>query len=244
MKYPKLIIFNLTVGLAFLLNSCDSSNPLGSQTNNDIAKSLEITKIGDTLIFNPASGPSDITQFEFSAGGISSFGDGSASYIYKKAGVYSYTIELDVSVASDDRFQRIVNNLLGRNSSLATEFRALIVNRSEPNFTDAEVERLKAILNPSGADLSGNSVNELSVTSARNYTCYVTSTERSKILGTMGGVYTLQSSILAVGFRYPTAAELDLFRFLSPTSQIPFTSTEASPAGEIENGTWVMTFSN
>ncbi len=243
MKVHKIIL--LSIGTA-LLSSCDSSTPLSNQiqTNADRAKALDVPVRGDTLSFTSTNGDTNIGQLVFDANGISNVGDGTAFYTYRKLSDYSFSLTLEGNFSIDVKFPLIVENLLGSNSSLAAEFRTLIVNRLRPDFTPAEVTRLKAILNPAGADLSGDTVDELFVTFGRQYTNIVTSTEGNKILGTIGGVYQLDANSAKLSFRPPNAAEISRFRFLSPASQIPFVTGIIQKVDNLENGTWVSELVN
>ena len=151
-------------------------------------------------------------------------------------------MSLDGDYLPETRFPVIVDNLLGGNSSLASEFRGLIANRIVPDFTDEEIERMKVILNVSGADLVGENVDELYSVSAKQYQHIVTSTEADMVKGTMGGVYKLTATAKKILFRFPTGQELNQYRFLGQNSQIPYVVNLVTLLEDEEDGTWLMEF--
>lgn len=161
---------------------------------------------------------------------------------YEKTGPYRFEISRQGAGTPQQQFTRVIDTLLGGNSRLATEFRALIL-RDEPEFSEAEVERLKAILNPSGAELEGDTVNNLFVLGQILFTHEVTSTLADQRLGTMGGVYRTDVIADRLGFRPPTDSELGLYRFLSPYSQIPYITGQA-PEVFSNSGTWIFKLIN
>ena len=163
-------------------------------------------------------------------------------YLYEKTDTYRFEISRQGAGTPELQFRRIVDILLGGGASLATEFRALIL-RDEPDFDEAEVVRLKAILNASGAEMEGDTVDNLFVIGQLLYTHEVTSTQADQFLGTMGGVYRADVIADRVGWRLPTDTELSTFRFLNPFSQIPYV-TGQNPAEFSNSGTWIMSLVN
>lgn len=246
MKYMKSITLAASLFMAFSLTSCDSNTPLLETitvSDDDISSALDSTQTGDFITFSSNTGAQNVDSLSFT-NSIANLGGSGVFYQYSRITDRSFTLELNANIDNEQRLNNIVANLLGSNSALATEFRSIIGNRSSPDFTDDEITRLIAILNPSGAALIGDSVDELFTFDQNLYTHIVTSTNRDRFLGTLGGVYTLDTTARKIEFRLPTAVELNNSRLLPANSQIPFVSDISIFLDNIEQGTWILELNN
>lgn len=249
MKKIKLKDIFCIFGASLILVGCDGkteSEIIDGATKADSATATVPTSVreGEVVTFFANEGDPLLFQLVFT-GNQTAQVDTGLGFFYTPLSTKSFTITLSGEISQAERFSRIVDNLLGSNSSLASEFRELIQNKLTPDaFTPAELDRLITILTISGADIRGDDVDNLTSTSFIEYNCLVTSTQGEANNGILGGVYSVEALAQKVGFRFPTSAELAEYRFLKAISLIPTLTGVDVNLGLIEAGTWTMELRN
>ena len=135
----------------------------------------------------------------------------------------------------------------GNNTASGSEFLQLI-NRSQADFTDAEIVKLQDILNQGGADSIGVSVDDFFATSERS----IEHTSRSKFkdqrLGVMAGTYDFGQKEQKIIFRPVIQAERDNFFAVSTGDffipEVDEAQERVTESPNAESGTYVHVLQN
>ena len=148
-----------------------------------------------------------------------------------------------------NRVNDMVYFLLGEGSNTASGSKFLqLINRSQPDFTDAEIVELQDILNQGGADSIGVSVDDFFATSERSIEHTSTSFFKDQRLGVMAGTYDFAQKEQKIEFRAVKQAERDNFlavstgNFIIPEVNEALERVTESP--NAESGTYVHVLQN
>ncbi|MFT5634299.1 MAG: hypothetical protein ACI9SQ_002031 [Rubritalea sp.] len=242
MKTTLLLLITCT---SVLITSCDSTTPLNTGVDElALATVLKTPADGDTIIFSNTDAKPDPFLAEIELTGLVT-ATPNISYTYRQVSLQVFT--LDVSLQNDlaANLNVPINNLLGEPTTLISRFRELLF-RDEVDFTEAELQEIVDLMNPSGASLLINpdDPTEIMATTDRRYSFEVRSNQGDKILGSMGGVYFAEENSIVVGFRSPTVTELNTFRFLTIKHKIPFLTGQRNNIQVTERGNFVIDLIN
>lgn len=242
MKITTLTLISIA---SLLFTSCDSSTPLDTGVNIlERATVLRVPADGDTLVFSNIDDKSApfVGQFVF---------EGARTitpifvYDYRQITRYRFDLNLTRLVSSDRALDDALSNILGDPTPLSSRFRQLIF-REDDDFSTEELQEIASLLNPSGAALLVDPDDPLKLlsTADRVYHFEVTSNVGDQLRGSMGGTYFTEENSYQVGFRNPTGAELNRYRFLTINHKLPFISGLTNGIRVTEKGTFIMDLVN
>ncbi len=227
-----------------LLTSCDSSTLLNTSIDETkLATVLSVPASGDKIIFSNTDGKPGPFLEEIVLDG-SKTNTAFATYEYRQISPQRFDLDV-VNRLGDSSVDVSLDNLLGEPTTLSSRFRELIL-RQEADFTTEELQEIVDLLNPAGASLIIDPDDPLQILSTvrRRYHFEITSNEGDKIRGSMGGNYYVEENSFIVGFREPTGAELNTYRFLTIKHKIPFITRLSNGIQITERGTFVMDLVN
>lgn len=239
---------------SILLTSCD-----GGSSTNDLtvaerdaltAESFEPQEIsqGDQIFWNPSDNSAPIIDQVV----LSSFGSVAQLGIifeYRKTGDHTFNITTAQQTPPPQAITiALTNTLTDRAGAVLGNRLRTLLHRDQPNFTTAELEEIRDILNPSGAQLTTTDSGDLVVTETSTYRHLVTSTNGEQFRGTMGGTYDVTANATKIEFRRPTAAERAVFRLIDENNDwIPAVGTSSDsflPDETLEQGRWQLDLVN
>ena len=248
MKYFTITSLCSIFGAVTLLSSCDSGGSNAIQ-DDDTAEALSEIPAG-TITFTSANTP-PLIQLPLVFSGTVGIPQNSTSavdaFVYIQTGLNSFALESPAASTGQDivSFELILNNLLtggAGNADLATEFRGILLNnRDDQSFSQAELDRLVAILNIFGADLTTVAGFGLGITTNSSFSHEITSTAADLFLnGLMGGVYELSGTFREMDFQEATQQQLAAFQLLQPGTPIPFLFNNVEAVEALDQGTWSL----
>ena len=226
------------------LSSCDSgpiTDPSSAAAHNLTSESMDAPVAGDTIQYQTNGNTVPITT-GFTYQGINN-SVGGVTYTYTRTGDHEFTHVATTMAEANliNALDAVISGRLG--AQLGNRIRTLL--RQGPPYSNANLIEITQILNPAGANLVLNPTGTgLRTLGTLTYTHEVTSTNLTRINGSMGGVYRLDSIGNEVIFRNLTQGEANQWREMSINNFIPVLSNAQYGQIGLEQGTWVSSLIN